>query len=143
MSREKIEKLHRRTFTVEFKVEAVKLKREQALTYAEVGRRLNVSPRLIRHWEKQYDAGELTPEQAKRRISPESQEISELRAQVSRLKMENAILKNLSRGRTPTQRGETFACSLHLGGRRERPLAFWWSTPLKNMVQGLWRTRHW
>jgi transposase len=95
---EKIEKLHRRTFTVEFKVEAVKLKREQALTYAEVGRRLNVSPRLLRHWEKQYDAGELTPEQAKRRISPESQEISELRAQVSRLKMENAILKNLSRG---------------------------------------------
>jgi transposase len=93
VSREKIEKLHRRTFTVEFKVEAVKLKREQALTYAEVGRRLNVSPRLIRHWEKQYDAGELTPEQAKRRISPESQEISELRAQVSRLKMENAILK--------------------------------------------------
>ncbi len=33
------------------------------------------------------------PDKAKRCISPEQQEISELRAQLSRLKMENAILK--------------------------------------------------
>jgi transposase len=88
-----IEKLRRRTFTVEFKVEAVKLKRDQRLSYAEVGRRLDVLPKLIQQWEKQYDAGELSPEKAKRQITPERQELSELRAQLARLKMENAILK--------------------------------------------------
>ena len=72
-----IEKLRRRTFTVEFKVEAVKLKREQRLSYAEVGRRLDVLPKLVQQGEKQYDAGELSPEKAKRQITPERQEIAE------------------------------------------------------------------
>ena len=93
MSKQTIEKLGRRTFTTEYKVEAVKLKREQELSYAEVGRRLNVLPRLIRDWEKLYDAGRLTTETAKRRITPEQQALSALRQEVQRLKMENAILK--------------------------------------------------
>ncbi|MCO6429018.1 MAG: transposase [Nitrosomonas communis] len=78
---------------MEFKIEAVKLKRDQNLTNIEVGRRLDVLPKLIQRWDKQYEAGELTPDKVKRCISPEQQEISELRAQLSRLKMENAILK--------------------------------------------------
>lgn len=93
MSKKTIEKLGRRTFTAEYKVEAVKLKREQGLSYAEVGRRLNVLPRLIRDWEKHYDGGQLTAETAKRRITPEQQALSELKQEVQRLKMENAILK--------------------------------------------------
>jgi len=93
MSGTTIEKLRRRTFTTEFKIEAVKLKREQGLSYAEAGRRLDVLAKLIKDWEQQYDAGELAAEKAKRRISPEQQELSQLKQELQRLKMENAILK--------------------------------------------------
>lgn len=90
---EQIKKLRRRTFTLEFKIEVVKLKRDQNLTYIEVGRWLDILPKLIQRWDKRHEAGELRPGKAKRRISPEQQEISELRAQLSRLKMENANSK--------------------------------------------------
>lgn len=90
---EQLEKLRCRTFTLEFKIEALKLRRDQNLTYIGAGRRLDVLPKPIQRWDKQYKAGKLMPDKAKRCISPEQQEISELRAQLSRLKMENAILK--------------------------------------------------
>ena len=93
MSEKAIKKLNRRTFTAEFKASAVKLKRDQGLTYAEAGRRLDVLPRLIKDWEAALDAGQLAPGKAKRRITVEQQQISELRSRVSRLEMENAILK--------------------------------------------------
>jgi transposase len=93
MAKAEVEKLRRRSFTLEFKLEAVKMKRDQALSYAEVGRRLEIAPRLIKHWERAYEAGKLTPQSAKRTVSPEQQELSRLRAELSRVKMENAILK--------------------------------------------------
>lgn len=93
MSEKAIKKLSRRTFTAEFKAGAVKLKRDEGLTYAEAGRRLGVLPRLIKDWEAALEAGELAQGRAKRRITAEQQQISELRSRVSRLEMENEILK--------------------------------------------------
>ncbi len=54
-----MEKLKRRTFTAEFKIEAVKLVTQSGLSYAEVGRRLDVLPKLIKAWEDTYRAGKL------------------------------------------------------------------------------------
>jgi len=93
MARASVEKLRRRSFTLEFKLEAVKMKRDQELSYGEVGRRLEVEPRLIRRWERACEAGKLTPQSSKRAVSPEQHELSKLRAELSRVKMENAILK--------------------------------------------------
>ncbi len=78
---------------MDFKVEAVTLKQAEGLSYRDVGRRLDALPKLVEDWGKQYQAGMLLPEKAKRRIAPEQQEISELKSHLSRLKMENAILK--------------------------------------------------
>ena len=79
-----MEKLKRRQFTAEFKIEAAKLVLEQGYSYAQAGKRLGVLPKLIQGWAKKYRAGELVTEQ---------QELSRLRQEVQRLKMERDILR--------------------------------------------------
>ena len=54
-----MEKLRRRLFTAEFKIEAAKLVLEQGYSYAQAGKRLGVLPKLIQAWAKKYRAGEL------------------------------------------------------------------------------------
>ena len=54
-----MEKLKRRAFTAEFKIEAVKWVTQNGLSYAEVGRRLDVLPKLIKAWEDTYRAGKV------------------------------------------------------------------------------------
>lgn len=93
MGTEVIEKLQRRQFTTEFKVGAVKMVKEQGLSRGEVGRRLEIDSRMIKKWEQAYAAGKFNAGDIKRAVSPEQQEVSKLRAELSRLKMENAILK--------------------------------------------------
>jgi transposase len=93
MGKEVIEKLRRRQFTEEFKLGAVKMVKDQGLDRAEAGKRLGVEPRLIRAWEQAYEAGRLGGGQVKRAVSGEQQEIAKLRAELSRVRMENAILK--------------------------------------------------
>ena len=56
----KKEPLNRRAFTVEFKAEVVRYKKAENLSLPECGRKFEVLPKLIRDWEKQYDAGQLT-----------------------------------------------------------------------------------
>src|ERR1035437_9012868 len=81
----KKEQLKRRVFTLEFKAEN--------LTLAECGRKFEVLPKLVQHWEKQYEAGELTAAAGRRPVSPEQAEITRLRADLSRARMEVSILK--------------------------------------------------
>ena len=50
-------------------------------------------PKLVQHWEEQYEAGELTVAAGRRAVSPEQAEITRLRADLSRAKMEVSILK--------------------------------------------------
>jgi transposase len=89
----KKEQLKRRVFTLEFKAEVVRHKKAENLTLAECGRKFEVLPKLVQHWEKQYEAGELTVVAGRRAVSPEQAEISRLRAELSRAKMEVSILK--------------------------------------------------
>ncbi|MBC7622225.1 MAG: transposase, partial [Aeromicrobium sp.] len=45
-----MKRIPRRTFTAEFKAEAVKLATEQNLTHAEVSRKLDISTKSLRTW---------------------------------------------------------------------------------------------
>ena len=89
-----VEKLKRRAFTAEFKVEAVKLVTENGLSCAEVGRRLDVLPNLIKTWENTYLAGKLITGAPRLRVTAEQMDLSKLRKEVQDLKMERDILKN-------------------------------------------------
>jgi transposase len=89
----KKEQLKRRVFTLEFKAEVVRHKKAENLTPADRARKFDVLPKLIQHWEKQYDAGQLTVAAGRRAVSPEQAEITRLRAELSRAKMEVSILK--------------------------------------------------
>jgi transposase len=83
----------RRTYTPEFKVEAVKLVTEQGRSLAEAARSLGIRENLLRKWKQ---AGEAQGEQAfpghGNRPALE-EELRRLRADVKRLQMERDILK--------------------------------------------------
>lgn len=89
----KKEQLKRRVFAIPFKVEVVRHKKAENLSYADCGRKFEVLPKLIQHWERQYDAGELTVEAGRRAVSPEQAENLRLRAELSRARMEVSLLK--------------------------------------------------
>jgi len=88
-----MERLKRRQFTAEFKLEAARYVLDQGMSFAEVGKRLGVLPKLVRDWVVKYEAGELVAGAPKLRVTPEQMELSELRQEVQRLRMERDILK--------------------------------------------------
>jgi transposase len=83
----------RRTYTAEFKTEAVKLVTEQGYSFAEAARSLGISENLIRNWKQALlDQGEHAfPGQGN--LSPQEQELARLRAENKRLLAERDILK--------------------------------------------------
>ncbi len=87
----KKEQLKRRVFAVEFKAEVVRHKKAENISTAGCARKFDVLPRLIQHWGKQYDAGQLTVAAGRRVVSPGQEEITRLRAELSRAKMEVSI----------------------------------------------------
>ena len=54
---------------------------------------LGVLPKLVRDWVVKYEAGELVAGAPKLRVTPEQMELSQLRQEVQRLRMERDILK--------------------------------------------------
>ncbi len=83
----------RRSFTREFKLEAVRLVRERGVTMAQAARDLDLHPNVLRNWVKDFEAD---PEQSfpgQGRMKPEQLEIERLRREVSKLKAERDILK--------------------------------------------------
>ena len=83
----------RRSYTSEFKVEAVKLVTEKGYSVAEACRSLDICESLLRSWiaalqEKGPDAFP-----GNGRLSPQEEEIRRLKAENKRLLMEREILK--------------------------------------------------
>ena len=83
----------RRTYTSEFKAEAVKLITEKGLSVAEASRSLDVGETLLRSWkiasrEKGPDAFP-----GNGRLNPHEEKIRRLRAENKRLLMEREVLK--------------------------------------------------
>ena len=83
----------RRTYTPEFKAEAVKLVTEQGYSVAEAARSLDISENLIRNWKQalQDKGDQAFPGQGK--LSPFEEENRRLRAENKRLLAERDILK--------------------------------------------------
>jgi transposase len=81
----------RRTYTPEFKQEAVQLVTQQGLSLSEAGRRLGVHPNLLRTWKNSFEKNgqPATPRQP----SALEAENARLRAENERLRMEREILK--------------------------------------------------
>ena len=91
-------KLARRTFTLEFKADVVRHRKAENLNWTDAGKAFDVLPKLVKDWEALYDKGLLTGESGRRTVSPEQAQIGALRSELSRLKMENQILKNCPHG---------------------------------------------
>jgi transposase len=83
----------RRTFTSEFKTEAVKLVTEKGYSVAEAARSLGLNENLIRNWKRALEANgdQAFPGQGK--LTPVEEELRRLRAENKRLLAERDILK--------------------------------------------------
>ena len=83
----------RRTYTREFKLQALRMLTDQGLSVAEVARRLGVGENCLRNWRKAArDQGEAAfPGQGN--PSPAEDELRRLRAEVQRLRAERDLLK--------------------------------------------------
>lgn len=83
----------RRQHTLEFKREAVRLVREQDMTYAAVGADLGVDKSTIRDWCRKAAAGTLDGSKAVARERSPEEELAELRRENRILREEREILK--------------------------------------------------
>ena len=83
----------RRQYTKEFKIEAVRLIVEEGRRISEVARGLGISENLLHRWNKKYEEGKIEPFPGKGRLSPEDEELRQLRRENKRLRMERDILK--------------------------------------------------
>ena len=83
----------RRTFTREFKVQAVKLITEQGKSVAEVARDLDLSEGLLRAWKQALAADGDRSFPGQGNLPAIEEELRRLRAENKRLQMEREILK--------------------------------------------------
>jgi diguanylate cyclase (GGDEF)-like protein/PAS domain S-box-containing protein len=89
-----MERVPTRLFTIDFKIEAVKLITEQDLSYTEAGRRLDVPPESIRLWHQQFLGGTLLGDPGIGELTPDQQCIRQLERELAIAKMERDTLKN-------------------------------------------------
>jgi transposase len=82
-------KQKRRSYTREFKQEAVKLISEQGYSYAEAGRNLGVNPNQLSRWKREIEEEDGDPGSA----ASLQAELKRLRKENKRLKLEREILK--------------------------------------------------
>lgn len=83
----------RRKFSREFKVEAVKLVVERRVSLAQAARDLDVHVNLLRGWVKAHRADPVHAFPGLGQQKPDDAEVTQLRREVARLKMERDILK--------------------------------------------------
>jgi transposase len=90
MTKKKTSSATRAQYTMEFKLEAVRLV-EKGQSIAAVARSLGVVDQTLFNWVKLQQAGKLAVADSKP-VSAEQMEISRLRAELARVKMERDIL---------------------------------------------------
>ncbi len=82
-------KSKRRSYTDEFKAEAVKLVTEQGYSVAEAARNLGIHANLLRNWKQKLS----TESEPQGLTEDERMELARLKAENKRLRMEREILK--------------------------------------------------
>jgi transposase len=83
----------RKTYTAEFKLQAVRMVTDQHLAVAEVARRLGITEGRLHDWLKAFRARGADAFPGHGRLAPHDEELHRLRAEVQRLKAERDILK--------------------------------------------------
>lgn len=84
----------RKTYTREFKLQALRMLTEQGLSVAEVARRLGVGENCLRNWRQAgREKGEAAAFPGQGNPPPADEEVRRLRAEVQRLKAERDLLK--------------------------------------------------
>lgn len=83
----------RRKFDDSFKLEVVKMIKDQGLSVSQVCRDLNVGDTAVRRWLQQYDTEQLGQPGIGKPLTPEQQRIRQLEQENRQLKVDNDILK--------------------------------------------------
>ncbi len=83
----------RRTFSREYKLEAVRLVRDRGVSIAQAARDLGVHENVLRKWVKDRDADPKQAFPGQGQMKPEQAELERLRREVAKLKAERDILK--------------------------------------------------
>ncbi|ASP49045.1 IS3 family transposase [Cognaticolwellia beringensis] len=84
---------NRKTYSKEFKLDAIALVRDQNYAVAEAARNLDVSAQVLGRWIKEAENDDGHAFRGNGKLTPEQDEIRKLKAQVKRLEMEREILK--------------------------------------------------
>lgn len=85
--------IKRKKYSKEFKLDAITLVVEQNYSQAEASRNLGVNPNMLGRWIKEAENDDGQAFRGNGNLTPEQEEIIELKAQVKRLEMEREILK--------------------------------------------------
>ena len=85
--------MERRTFTREFKLEAVKLIQARGVTVAQAARDLGVHGTVLRRWVQECAADSQQAFPGQGQMKPEQAELARLRREVIKLTAERDILK--------------------------------------------------
>jgi len=83
----------RRTFSREFKLEAVRLVKERGVSLAQACSDLDLHENVLRKWVREAAADPLHAFPGQGQMKPEQAEIERLKKEVAKLKMERDILK--------------------------------------------------
>lgn len=86
----------RKKYTADFKRDAVSLVLEQEYSQAEAARSLGINAQMLGRWIKELEKSDSDAFRGNGKLTPEQQELRDLRAQVKRLEMEKEILKKAS-----------------------------------------------
>jgi len=83
----------KKSYSKQFKIDAVKLVTEQGYKASEAARNLGIHPNVLRHWVNRFktDSNDAFP--GKGHMTPEKEELNRLRKENKRLRMEHEILK--------------------------------------------------
>lgn len=83
----------RKTFDDSYKLEVVKMVRDQGLTVPQVCQDQNLGETAVRRWIRQYDAEQLGQAVIGKPLTPEQQRIRQLEQENRQLRTDNDILK--------------------------------------------------
>jgi transposase len=83
----------RRSFSREFKLEAVRLVEERGVTVTQAARDLDIHDNVLRRWVRQYREDPAHAFPGAGQMKPEQTEIAQLKKEIRKLKAERDILK--------------------------------------------------
>jgi transposase len=86
----------RRSFTREFKLEAVRLVSEHGISVAQAARDLDIHDNVLRRWVRQYREDPVNAFPGAGQLKPEQTEVAQLKKEIRKLKAERDILKKAS-----------------------------------------------